>query len=131
MCSDYTETVPKGEATTITRILLANITPFWRLKLSQIVESDRDMETVGRVRDPLNLLIQAGKLQANVVVLMQLPEGEEPGICSHLLLEHPNMLVLLLPSRPDEQPIIRMQLRKEKITDTSQGGLHAALKLPL
>lgn len=111
-----------------TRILLGAIGEGWKRTLLELVQADSDLEIVGTVEDAIDLLLQAEQLKADVVVLAQLPGGGEPGICSHLMLEYPNVAVLLLPDNAEGEVLWRMVLRKESWKDVSKEVLHAALK---
>ncbi|MFZ0771776.1 MAG: hypothetical protein WCA49_16270 [Candidatus Sulfotelmatobacter sp.] len=80
------------------RILLGKIGAEWRATLAELARPENDLEIVGRVDDALDILLQTEELKPDVVVLAQPPGGGEPGVCSHLMLEHPNVAVLLLPT---------------------------------
>src|SRR5262249_29709069 len=87
-----------------------------------------DLQIVGTAEDAMDVLLQAEQLKVNVVVLAQLPDGQEPGVCSHLMLEFPNVAVLLLPAAPVGDILWRMVLHKESWRGISKEGLPAALK---
>lgn len=110
------------------RILLGKIGKEWARTLLDLARMDRDLEIVGVLESPLELLLRANELRADVVVISQLQDGGEPGICSHLLLEHPNLAVVLLPSPSGPNLLWRMVLRKESWDGASRDALHAALK---
>jgi chemotaxis response regulator CheB len=110
------------------RILLGMIGAEWQRLLTEAVQADRELEIVGVAENAMDILLQAEGHRVDVVVLAQLPGGEEPGICSHLLLEFPNVPVLLLPCEPRRGALCRMVLRKESWQEASQEILLAALK---
>jgi DNA-binding NarL/FixJ family response regulator len=110
------------------RILLGKIGAEWRATLAELARPENDLEIVGRVEDAVEILLQTEELKPDVVVLVQPPGGGEPGICSHLMLEHPNLVVLLLPTSSGHQAMWRMVLRKESWNQASKGTIHAALK---
>jgi len=83
---------------------------------------------VGSPAEGVDLLLQAAKVKPDVVVVAQLADGGEPGICSHLLLEYPNLAVLLLPDSSEGKVLWRMVLRKESWQHASKEVLLAALK---
>jgi DNA-binding NarL/FixJ family response regulator len=63
-----------------------------RRELKVLISRQPDMEVVGEFADSLELLINA---RQSDVVFLSLPHLEtEPGICSHLLAEHPDVLVI-------------------------------------
>jgi len=110
------------------RILLGKVGAEWGSTLADLARPENDLEIVGRVNDVLDLLLQTGELKPDVVVLAQPPGGGEPGVCSHLMLEHPNVVVLLLPSTSGLHVMWRMVLRKESWSEASKETIHAALK---
>jgi DNA-binding NarL/FixJ family response regulator len=110
------------------RILLGRISPEWNHVLLQVVEADEELEIVGAAEDLVALLMQVEELKADVVVLSQLPDGSEPGICSHLVLEHPNVRVLLLPSCRGPNVPFSVVLRKDWLKDASRETLRSALQ---
>jgi hypothetical protein len=107
---------------------LGDITLEWHRRISAIVDSDDELKIVEVVPNPVDLLILAGECQATVVVLMKLADEEEPGICSHLLMEHNQLLVLLLPRKAGPPVVLRMTQRRDELSDASNQTLHAALK---
>ncbi len=111
-----------------TRILLGTISAGWQRTLLDLVQADSDLEIVGATDDAVDLLMQIQQLKADVVVLSQLPGGGEPGVCSHLLLEYPNVTVLLLPPNGGYETLCRMVLRKEIWKRVSKETLREALK---
>ena len=110
------------------RILLGEIATEWRRMLVDLARDDSDLEIVGTAEHAMDVLLQAEELKVHVVVLAQLPGGHEPGVCSHLMLEFPNLAVLLLPASPASDILWRMVLRKESWRGISKEGLRAALK---
>src|SRR5215467_1628586 len=75
----------------VVRILLGAIATEWRRMLLDLARDDGDLEIVGTAEHAMDVLLQAEELKVNVVVLSQLPDGHEPGVCSHLMLEFPNV----------------------------------------
>jgi hypothetical protein len=113
------------------RILLGEIGAEWKRILLELARQGSDMEIVGIAEDAVDLLLRVAELKVNVVVLAQLPGGGEPGVCSHLMLECPNVAILLLPMTYGCGVLWRMVLRKESWSEISGEGLLAALKVAL
>jgi hypothetical protein len=110
------------------RILLGMMSLEWRRLLAEVVQADSDLRIVGTAESAMDILLLAEDQKVDVVVLTQLPGGVEPGICSHLMLEYPNVAVLLLPSEPSYGVLWRMVLRKESWHEVSREILRSALK---
>ncbi len=75
------------------RILLANRPPMMLEIMREIVQRYEDMEVVGEVLDPIGLLVAVREREADAVILT-LKDYEEPGLCSHLVTEYPNLTIL-------------------------------------
>lgn len=110
------------------RILLGMLGAEWKRLLTEVIRSDGDLEIVGAAATAVDVLLQAADRNPDVVVLAQLPGGAEPGICSHLLLEFPNVAILLLPHEPRRGVLWRMVLHKESWPETTEDVLRAVLK---
>lgn len=111
------------------KILLGKISADWMAIMADLIRSDAGLEIVGVLESPLDILLRAKELKADVVVLPQLRDGGEPGICSHFLLEYPNIAIVLLPASPGMSALWRMVLRKENRGEASSTALHDALRI--
>jgi hypothetical protein len=110
------------------KILLGTIGAEWQRTLMELAQADSDLEVVGMATSAVDLLLQVDELKADVVVLAQASGGEDPGICSHLMLEYPGLAVVLLPSIPRRDALWRMVLRKDSWRNASKEILRTALK---
>jgi len=109
------------------KILVGEIGPEWEGILKGILRPDDELELASKVNNAVDLLVRVNEVRADVVVLRQLPGGREPGICSHLLLEYPNLAVVLLPDAKGLDIILRLVLREERWDTASKESLRAAL----
>jgi len=109
------------------KILLGDIEAGWRRVLRELAGENNQLEIIGEVKQAIDILLQAKKASADVVVLPQEIHGREPGICSHLLLEYPNLVVLLVPSNGGPNVLCRMVLYRE-IRDASKESLRIMLR---
>jgi hypothetical protein len=100
----------------------------WKQNLRAMAASSEGLEIVGEVEEPLGLLLAAREAKANLVALSQLEQGGEPGICSHLLLEYPNVGILLLPARTEGRRIYWMVTGKRIMRDSSVESVRTALR---
>ena len=67
------------------KVLLANEPEAVRTGLATFLQQQSDIEVVGTVLDPIELLVAVEDTQADVVIVTLPDTGEMPGICSHLL----------------------------------------------
>jgi len=104
------------------RILLGNRPQLMREVLREILAQQPDMEVVGEVVDPIELLVAAQAFKPDVVVVA-LQDSEEPGLCSHLLAEHPHLTILALTSEGAGAFIQQLCPRRQEIQELSAATL--------
>jgi DNA-binding NarL/FixJ family response regulator len=110
------------------KVLLANRPDLLRTGLSTLLEQQSDIEIVGTALGPIELLIAAGETQADVVVVTLPDSGEMPGICSHLLYEYPQLLILALSSAHTQACVYRQAITVEPLADISDEGILTAVR---
>ena len=110
------------------RILLGKLSADWMAIIGEIARLDDGLEIVGVLESPLDILLRTAELRPDMVLLPQLRGGGEPGICSHFLLEYPNVELLLLPGTPGANSVLRMVLRKENCGEASKHLLHGLMQ---
>ncbi len=76
------------------RVLLALDSPLLRETLADLLAREGDIEVVGQVDDPVDLLLAVEETEADVVLHTFRDSPELPGICSHLFAEFPHVLVI-------------------------------------
>jgi hypothetical protein len=96
-----------------TRVLLGDIADEWKSMVEEVARHNPDVSIVGRVEKPLDLLLFAKNENVDVVLLSQEPDGSEPGVCSHFVLEFPNVVIVLVPVRGGTNVLCRIALSKE------------------
>jgi DNA-binding NarL/FixJ family response regulator len=129
----YYETPHKQEKPTevmdhVVKVLLANGPEVLRTGLATLLQQQSDIEVVGTVLDPIELLVAVGDTQADVVVLTLPDSGEMPGICSHLLHEYPQLLILALSSARTRACVYRQAITVELLGDISDEGILTAVR---
>ena len=108
-------------------MLLAEMPRMMRDVFKQVVEDQSDMEVVGDLTDPVELLLAAGQRQADVVVL-GLNDADFPGICSHLLSEYPHLKLLGVTADGRRAFLYELRPQKVAIGEVSPEGLLAAIR---
>ena len=82
------------EPVTKLQILLAVEPPMLRDALRTLIQREPDTEIVDEVLDPIEILLYVKATEANLVIVT-IPEREElPAICTHLLAEFPELVVI-------------------------------------
>ncbi len=84
-----------------TRIVLALDSPMLRELLGNLIQREDDVEVIAEVDDPVDLLFGVDLSEVDVVIHAWPESHEMPGICTHLLGEYPDLLVIGIP--PDAQ----------------------------
>src|SRR5215510_7046769 len=110
------------------KVLLANGPEALRTGLATMLEQQSDIEVVGTVLDPIELLVAVEDTQADIVVVTLPDSGEMPGICSHLLHEYPQLLILALSPDRTRACIYRQAITVEPLADISDGGILTAVR---
>lgn len=109
------------------KVLLANRPRMMREVVKEIIEQQSDMEVVGEVLDPLDILVAVRGTEADAVIL-GLRGSEEPGLCSHLIAEYPNLTILGLASEGKSAFVEQLCPRRQQIIDPSEANILSALR---
>jgi hypothetical protein len=120
----------------IIRVLLA-VPPALRRTLGDVGSDDIRVEITGV--DPLQILLDAARTGADIVVIELNPESDAapndpapndpaPGIASHLLAEHPHIKVLAITGPASHAVLYELHPRMVPIGAIPPGGLPAALR---
>jgi hypothetical protein len=86
------------------------------------------MMVVGEITDPVEILIMTGEREAEVVVMDSLNGETDPGICSHLLSEFPDLLILALSPGLEQAIIYRQSISKELLLNLSEKEILSAIR---
>jgi DNA-binding NarL/FixJ family response regulator len=109
------------------RVLLTGLPVVVADALERILGLQRDMEVIGHVADPIEVLLSVMGDGADVVIL-GLQNEELPGIASHLLSESPQLRILAL--GPDGRRAFLAELRTKVVPlgELSPEGLVEAIR---
>jgi DNA-binding NarL/FixJ family response regulator len=110
------------------RVLLANRSRALRTRLAKLLQLQSDIEVVGTVLDPIELLVAVEDTQADVVVVTLPDSREMPGVCSHLLYEYPQLLILALSLNRTKACVYRQAITVEQLSNTSDEELLIAVR---
>jgi len=94
------------------RVLLAIESESVRRRLRTLIEQEPDAEVVGEATEPVDLLVHVSETRADVVIQTWPESGEMPGICSVLLMECPELLVIGVPPREDRSFVCRQTITR-------------------
>jgi chemotaxis response regulator CheB len=108
------------------RILVGDIAAEWKSIVEEIARDNPGINIVGQVENPLDVLLFAKDESVDVVLLSQEPDGSEPGVCSHFVLEFPNVVIVLVPVKGGTNVLSRIALSK-KVCPASKESLTSLL----
>lgn len=109
-------------------VLLAVKSHATRDYLSALIQNHKDILIVGDVVQPLEILVTVAESKAQVVVL-ELPDGaQDPGICSHLLGEFPDLLILALSTNREKAILYRQKIVKKQLNRPSDRQILSAIR---
>jgi len=111
------------------RVLFGTLPAPLHAALSEAISSQTDIEMVGVAIRPTSLLVEAGVLGADIVVVA-LSGAAPPGVTSHLLDQYPHIRVVAVAPDGRQALVSGMRPYVEHITDASPAGLvHAMWRL--
>ncbi len=116
---------------TNTKILLAVESPLLRDVLRERLENQGDVEVMEQSLDSFDILIAVGDTKADVVIQTWPESGEMPGVCSHLFLEYPELVVVGLPGDSDKAVICRQTVAKQEVPEIGLQDLLSAILRPV
>ena len=76
-----------------------------------------DMESLGAVDGSVDLLLKVGELRAEAVILPMRIGETDPGLCSHLLLEYPDLIVIAVSRNFEHANVYRRVILRQSLTD--------------
>jgi len=111
------------------KILLANRPRMMRELVRELIErqKDEEMEVVGEVLDPLDILVAVREMEADAVILA-MRDSEEPGLCSHLLAEYPDLTIVGIASEGESAFIEQRTPQRQQIPEVSGANILTALR---
>ena len=105
------------------KVLLASRPKMLSEVIRSIVEHQPDMEVVGEVLDPIELLIAAKVVPVDVVIITPLKSNGEPRICSQLFEVHPLLKIVILSSEGEAAYLYQSGLPRQRIDEPSEEAI--------
>jgi len=78
-----------------------------------------DMESLGVVEGRVELLLNVADVTADAVVLPMAMNETDPGLCSHLLFEYPDLLVITVSQNFESATVYRRVITRHTLKDGS------------
>lgn len=110
------------------RVLLAVTPQLFRDALRACLEQSTDVEVVGEVANPLELLVAVGDCEADLVIQSWPDDGRMPAICSHLFAEYPDLRIVGITKAGDEVVVCRQVIAATPIREPELQSLLATIR---
>ena len=93
-----------------------------------MVDHQPDMEVVGQVLDPIELLIAAKLIPADVIIITPLKVNGEPRICFQLLESYPLLKIVILSAEGDAAFLYQSYSPKIRINEPTEQAILGAIR---
>lgn len=110
------------------KVLMANQPESARTFLEKLLIEQEDVRVVEAVLEPIELLIAVEDSQADIVVVTLPESGNIPGICSHLLYQYPELLILALSSDCQQLRMYRLVIEETQIDVVSSDNILSVVR---
>jgi len=110
------------------KVLLSSRPKLLSEVIRNLIEHQPDMEVVGEVLDPLQLLPASRQTSVDVVIITPLRANGEPKICQLLLAEHPLLKIVTQSAKGDAAYLYQSGLHKKRIDEPSGQSILGAIR---
>ncbi len=110
------------------KVLLASRPRILSDVIRNMLERQPDMEVIGEVLDPIELLLTAKARPVDVVIVTPLNAEVEPGICRHLLAEQPRLKIITLEANGEAAFLYESGSRRKRINEPSEESILGAIR---
>jgi len=85
--------------------------------LMKAMAATGDMESLGVAEGSIELLLKVAELRAEAVVLPMRRDETDPGLCSHLLFEYPDLIVVSVSRNLERANVYRRVIIRQTLQD--------------
>jgi DNA-binding NarL/FixJ family response regulator len=110
------------------KVLLSSRPKLLSEVIRNMIEHQPDMEVVGEVLDPLQLLPASRQTTVDAVIITPLKANGEPKICQLLLEEHPGLKIVTLSANGEAACLYQSGLRTKRIDEPSGQSILGAIR---
>jgi len=105
------------------RVLMAFSSMNRVLPLKAVLMREPDIEIVGDAIDAIDILLKVASTHAEVVAIDLPLSGKDPGLCSHILAEYPEVKILAVSEERDRIVIYETAMLRREAPNTSLENL--------
>lgn len=109
------------------RVLLSNLHGVITELLADLLVSEPTAQLVGQVDDVVEVLLKVGE-GVDVLILGAPSVRPPPAICSHLLMEYPDLRVIVVTTMGEEAMLYWFGLRQRRLRAVSPSALRACIR---
>lgn len=99
------------------KVLLASRPKMLSDVIKNLVACQPDMQVVGEVLDPIELLIAIRATPVDAVIVTPLDSEGDSRICRHLLVDHPELRIVTLSAKGEAAFLYESNSRKKRIDE--------------
>jgi DNA-binding NarL/FixJ family response regulator len=110
------------------KVLLSSRPKLLSEVIRNMIEHQPDMEVVGEVLDPLQLLRASRQTPVDVVIITPLKANGEPKICHLLLAEHPLLKIVTQSEKGEVAYMYQSGVNKKRIDEPSGQSILDAIR---
>ncbi len=110
------------------KVILASRPKILSDVIRNLIDCQPDMQVVGEVLDPIELLIAVMATPVDAVIVTPLASTGDPKICHHLLAERPRLKIIALSEEGDAAFLYESKSRKKRIDEPSGQLILSAIR---
>lgn len=110
------------------KVLLASRPKMLSDVIRNMIERQSDMEVVGEVLDPIELLLAVRAMKVEAVIVTPLNSDGESRICRLLLAEHPQLKIITMSAKDNKAFLHESGTSKKRIDGPSEPSILGAIR---
>ena len=110
------------------KVMLASRPKMLSDVIRNMVGNQHDMEVVGEVLDPIELLIAVKAIKVDIVIITPLKANGVPRICCQLLKEHPLLKVMTLSVEGESAYLYQSDSPRIRIDEPSEKAIFDVIR---
>lgn len=110
------------------KVLLASRPKLLSEVIRYMVARQADMEVMGEVLDPIELLLAVEATDAGVVIVTPLEANGEPHICLQLLAKYPQLKIVTQSAKGEAAYLYQSGSPKQRIDEPSEQSILGAIR---
>ncbi len=110
------------------KVLLASRPKLLSEVIRNMIARQPDMEVMGEVLDPIELLLAVKTTAAEVVIVTPLDSEQEPRLCRRLLADYPDLKIVTLSRTGEAATLYESGSRQQRIIEPSEQSILGAIR---